>query len=100
MKSLLKKSNMSFQTTRKQLEIEKSVAVSKFSEAFLKERIVKNRKQIYISAETFEIVQSYLKYISDVSFIAYVDNMILQHIEEHKDLINELFKKVNSPFKN
>jgi len=73
---------------------------SDFSELFLKERTVKNRKQIYISAETFDLIQSYLKHISDVSFIAYVDNILLQHVEEHKDAINELFKKVYSPFLN
>jgi len=69
-----------------------------FSELFLKERIVKNRKQIYLSAETFDVIQSYLKYISDVSFIAYVDNILVQHIEEHKDTIRELFDKKVNPF--
>jgi hypothetical protein len=70
-----------------------------FSELFLKERVVKNRKPIYISVETYDIIQSYLKYIGDVSFIAYVDNILLQHIEEHKDTITELYsEKVSKPF--
>jgi hypothetical protein len=69
-----------------------------FSELFLKERIVKNKKQIYISAETHDVIRSYLKYIGDVSFIAYVDNILLQHIEEHKDTINDLFEKKTKPF--
>ena len=71
---------------------------SDFSELFLKERTVKNRRQIYISVETFDVIQSYLKYISDVSFIAYVDNILVQHIEEHKDTIREMFDKKVNPF--
>jgi len=72
---------------------------SDFSELFLKERTVKNRKQIYISVETYDMIRRYLKYIGDVSFIAYVDNILNQHIEEHKDTITELFhRKVSQPF--
>ena len=71
---------------------------SEFTEQFLKERTVKNRKQIYISVETYEMIRRYLKYIGDVSFIAYIDNILVQHVEEHKDTINELFDKVNKPF--
>jgi len=72
---------------------------SDFSELFLKERTVKNRKPIYISVETYEMIRRYLKYIGDVSFIAYVDNILLQHIEEHKDTITELYnEKVSKPF--
>jgi hypothetical protein len=74
-------------------------AISKFSTLFLKKRMVKNRKQIYISIETYETIHRYLKYIGDVSFIAYVDNILLRHIEENKGTINELFdKKMNKPF--
>ena len=70
-----------------------------FSELFLKERTVKNRKQIYISSETYDIIRRYLKYIGDVSFIAYIDNILVQHIEEHRDTITELFnKKISQPF--
>ena len=71
---------------------------SDFSELFLKERTVKNRKQVYISTEMYDMIRSYLKYIGDVSFIAYIDNILVQHIEEHKDTISELFNKVNKPF--
>jgi hypothetical protein len=68
-----------------------------FSELYLKERVIKNRKPIYISVETFDAVKGYLKYIGEVSFTAYIDNIILQHIEEHRDIISELFhKKVKS----
>jgi hypothetical protein len=67
-----------------------------FAEVFLKERVVKNRKPIYIGTETYDMIKSYLKYIGDVSFTAYVDNVLLEHIEEHKESINELFnRKVN-----
>ena len=70
-----------------------------FSELFLKERTVKNRKQIYISGETYDMIRRYLKYIGDVSFIAYIDNILVQHIEEHRDTITELFnKKISQPF--
>jgi hypothetical protein len=70
-----------------------------FSELFLKERVIKNRKPIYISVETYDVVQSYLKFIGNVSFTAYVDNILVQHIKDNKDNINELFGKINNPFK-
>jgi len=70
-----------------------------FSEQFLNERVIKNRKPIYISNESYDIIKGYLKYIGEVSFTAYVDNILLQHIEEHKDTIRELFdRKVSKPF--
>jgi hypothetical protein len=76
----------------------KNSNINDFSELFLKERVVKNRKPIYISVETYDVVQSYLKFIGDVSFTAYVDNIIVQHIEEHKGTISELFDKKVNPF--
>jgi hypothetical protein len=76
----------------------RKVPKSDFAEQFLKERIVKNRKQIYISVEAYDMIRRYLKYIGDVSFIAYVDNILLQHIEEHKDTISEMFDKKVKPF--
>jgi hypothetical protein len=57
------------------LKFETNERMSAFSERFLKKRTVKNKKQIYISVETFEMIRSYLKYIGDASFIAYVDNI-------------------------
>jgi hypothetical protein len=64
-----------------------------FAELFLKERFVKNKKQIYISVEVFNMIRSYLKYMGDVSFIAYVDNILLRHIEENKEAIMEIFDR-------
>jgi len=69
-----------------------------FSELFLKERVIRNRKPIYISVETYEIIKGYLKYIGEVSFTAYVDNILLQHIEEYRDNISEMFDKKVKPF--
>ena len=69
-----------------------------FANKFLKGRVIKNRQQIYISTETYEVIKGYLKFISDVSLIAYLDNILLQHIEEHKDTISELFDKKVKPF--
>jgi len=69
-----------------------------FANKFLKGRVIKNRQQIYINTETYEVIKGYLKFISDVSLIAYLDNILLQHIEEHKDTISELFDKKVKPF--
>ena len=71
---------------------------SDFANKFLKGRIIKNRQQIYISTETYEVIKGYLKFISDVSLIAYLDNILLQHIEDHKDTISELFDNKVKPF--
>ena len=69
-----------------------------FPELFMKERVIKNRRPIYISNETYDIIKGYLKYIGEVSFTAYVDNILLQHIEEHKDTISEMFDRKVKPF--
>ena len=102
MKSLIKKvskkKNVSAQEAQNRLESETNDTISKFSDVFLKDRTVKNRKQIYISVERFEVIQSYLKYIGNVSFIAYVDNILAQHVEEHKNTIKKLFDKKVNPF--
>jgi hypothetical protein len=72
---------------------------SDFFETFLKERVVKNRKQIYVSAETYDMIRRYLKYIGDTSLIAYVDNILLQQIDEYRDTITDMIhKKVSNPF--
>jgi hypothetical protein len=80
------------------IENKTSDALFNYSEIFLKDRIVKEKKQIYVSVKTYDMIQSYLKYIGDVSFIAYVDNVLSQHIEEHKGTIKELFDKRVNPF--
>ena len=80
-------------------EKKSSKSKSEFSELFLKERVVKNRKPIYISVESHDKIKSYLKYIGDVSFTAYIDNILVQHVEEHKDTIIELYnERISNPF--
>ena len=81
-----------------QLENSTNPRLAEFSEQFLKERSTKSRKQIYISVEVYDTIKGYLKFISDVSLIAYLDNVLLQHIEEQKDTISELFDRKVKPF--
>jgi len=91
-------SNPNPDTEQSKIQKKRKGQKADFSELFLKERTVKNKKQIYISVETYDVIRSYLKYIGDVSFIAYVDNILVQHIEEHRDTISELFDKKVKPF--
>ena len=64
-----------------------------FSELFLKENRLSDRRMIYIGKEAYEELINYVSVISDrkLSMAGYLDNIVSHHIEEHRDTIKELF---------
>lgn len=64
-----------------------------FAELYLKDKRVKDRRQVYISMEVFQKISKYLKYIGEVSMTVYIDNVLLHHLDENKDIINDMFSK-------
>jgi hypothetical protein len=64
-----------------------------FPELYLKDKRIRERRQVYISMEVFQKISKYLKYIGEVSMTVYIDNVLLHHLEENKDIINDMFGK-------
>ena len=66
-----------------------------FAKIFLKDNKIKDRRQIYISKEAYDKISRYLRYIGEgnVSLVSYVDNILFNHMDEYKDMINDLYNK-------
>lgn len=60
---------------------------------FLASREIKVRKCVYISREVQEKIARVVNTLSngESSIGSYVDNVLLEHLNEHKDEINELY---------
>jgi len=68
---------------------------SDFSDIFLKDNKISDRRQIYISKEAYDKISRYLRYIGkgNVSLVSYVDNILFHHMDEYRDTINDLYNK-------
>ena len=66
-----------------------------FSETFLKNEIIKDRRQIYISKDAYDKISGYIRHISGgkVSLVSYVNNILMNHMEEYKETINEMYDR-------
>lgn len=62
---------------------------------FLRRGELKNRKCVYISAEAHDIVSKIVNIIADkeITVGGYIDTVLVRHFEEHKDEINELYRR-------
>ena len=67
---------------------------SDFTELFLKENRLSDRRMVYVSKETYEKLIKYVSVISDrkLSVAGYLDNMVSHHIENYEHIINELYE--------
>ena len=73
---------------------------SDFSEKFLKDNKIRDRRQIYISREAHDKISRYLRHIGEgnVSLVSYVDNILFHHMDEYRDTINDLYhKNISTP---
>jgi hypothetical protein len=66
-----------------------------YSATFLQKNEIKTRQCVYISQRIHATISAIVKVIADkdVSVGGYIDNVLLQHLETHKEEINELYKK-------
>jgi len=66
-----------------------------YSSLFLQRNELKVRSCVYISQRIHKTVSEIVRVIADkdVTVGGYIDNVILQHLEAHKDEINDLYKK-------
>jgi hypothetical protein len=70
------------------------VIQSDFSELFLKDNRLSDRRMVYVSKETYEKLIKYVSVISDrkLGIVGYVDNIVSHHIECYKSAINDLYE--------
>ena len=66
----------------------------KYSSMFLKRNEIKSRQCVYISQRIHATISEIVRVISDkdVTVGGYIDSIIPEHLESHKDEINELYK--------
>ena len=66
-----------------------------YSSMFLKKKDLNGRQCVYISKEVHAIISEIVRVIADrdVTVGGYIDNVLLQHLETHKDEINNLYKR-------
>jgi len=67
---------------------------SDFTELFLKDNRLSDRRMVYVSKHTYEKLIKYVSVISDrkLGIVGYVDNVMSHHIECYKPTINELYE--------
>jgi len=66
-----------------------------YSSIFLQRNELKERSCVYISKRIHNTILEIVRCIAnrDVTVGGYIDSVLLQHLEAHKDEINELYKK-------
>ncbi|KAA6331378.1 hypothetical protein EZS27_020011 [termite gut metagenome] len=66
-----------------------------YSAQFLQKNEFKTRQCVYISQRIHATITAIVRVIADkdVTVGGYIDNVLLQHLETHRDEINELYKK-------
>ena len=66
-----------------------------YSSLFLGRNEIKTRSCVYISQRIHNTISEIVRVIADkdVTVGGYIDNVLLQHLETHKDEINDLYKR-------
>jgi len=66
-----------------------------YSSLFLQRNELKERSCVYISRKIHNTISEIVRVIADrdVTVGGYIDNVLLQHLELHRDEINDLYKK-------
>jgi len=81
--------------TREQKDSKRKRNAVDYSSTFLQKNEIKTRQCVYISQRIHATISEIVKVIADkdVSVGGYIDNVLLQHLETHREEINELYKK-------
>lgn len=87
--NLLESMDMEEKVLLKEME-EKSA----YAETFLDRKITGTKKQTYIDSSLYEELAGILPVIaSGVSVPAFVNNVLADHLEKHRDVMNEMYRK-------
>lgn len=81
--------------TKEQKDSKRKRTAVCYSATFLQKNEIKIRQCVYISQRIHATISEIVRVIADkeVSVGGYIDNVLLQHLEAHKEEINELYKK-------
>lgn len=66
-----------------------------YGSTFLQRNEIKTRQCVYISREVHNKISKIVNVIADkeITVGGYIDSVLAQHLEQHRDEINEMYKK-------
>ena len=66
-----------------------------YGSTYLQKNEIKTRQCVYISREVHTKISKIVKVIADseITVGGYIDSVLAQHLEQHKDEINEMYRK-------
>lgn len=66
-----------------------------YSSIYLQKNEIKTRQCVYISREVHAKISKIVKVIADneITVGGYIDSVLAQHLEQHKNEINEMYRK-------
>ena len=73
----------------------KKRGLSEYGERFLKRNALKTRQCVYISQQIHTVISRLVHVIADkdITVGGYIDTVLAEHLERHKDEINELYRQ-------
>lgn len=73
----------------------KKRGLSEYSEKFLKRNELKTRQCVYISGQIHAVISRLVHVIADkdITVGGYIDTVLAEHLERHKEEINELYRQ-------
>lgn len=73
----------------------KKRGLSEYGEKFLKRNELKTRQCVYISQQIHTVISRLVHIIADkdITVGGYIDTVLAEHLERHKDEINELYRQ-------
>lgn len=73
----------------------KKRGLSEYGEKFLKRNELKTRQCVYISGQIHAVISRLVHVIADkdITVGSYIDTVLAEHLERHKEEINELYRQ-------
>ena len=73
----------------------KKRGLSEYGEKFLKRHELKTRQCVYISGQIHAVISRLVHVIADkdITVGGYIDTVLAEHLERHKEEINELYRQ-------
>ena len=73
----------------------KKRGLSEYGEKFLKRNELKTRQCVYISGQIHAVISRLVHVIADkdITVGGYIDTVLAEHLERHKEEINELYRQ-------
>ena len=81
--------------TQKEAPVRRKRQSADYGTTYLKRNEIKTRQCVYISREIHNKISKIVNIIADkeITVGGYIDTVLLRHLEQHKDEINELYRR-------